>query len=228
MVPVAQGRMNRFLTPFPDPVIKMSERADADVSRAGNIIYVLINSATPLSMFVMDRSDPEHAMSLTLVPSGVPPVQVTLHMNGWKPPSTTEVAYAPPSAQDVNDPYVDALLQVMRSLALHQVPDGYSLLQQPPADLSPLRCRIAGVSVTPAQWVVGHTIGAIVARVTNQTIDGVDLHESDCADPSVLAVAAWPRNHLEPGDQTELYVVLRRRPPPPSGSRRPSVLSQGG
>jgi len=227
IIPVSQGRMNRFITPFKDPVIKMTDRPDADISRADSILYVLINSSNAVSLFIMDRSDPMHAMSLTLVPTDIPPVQVTLHLAGWKPPATTEVAYAPPSATESDNPYVASVLQLMRELALHKVPQGYSLTVEPPSDIPAARCAIPGATVRQAQWLVGHAIGAIVARVTNQSLDGIDLRESDCAGDNVLAVAAWPHVHLEPGEQTELYVLVRRRAPADASEKRPSVIGQG-
>lgn len=228
LINVAVGRMNRLITPFPDPIIKFKNTSTVDVSRAGSILYVLPNGSDSVSMFIMDRSDPLHAMSLTLVPAAIPPVQVTLHMADWKAPPPKPIVSADPDSVNSDEPYIQVITRLFRDIALGKIPQGFAFSTLPPDHAPQLRCRIPGVRVEAKQWLEGHSIDAVVARAVNASLDPVDIVESDCRSDSVLAVAAWPRVHLEPGQATEIYVALHRHDPTDTDTNRPSVLAGPG
>lgn len=224
IIPIAIARMNRFLTPFHDPVIKTT--STASITRNGGIVYVATDTAESISMFVMEKSDPEQAISLTLTPASIPPVQVELTLAGYEPKP------APPAERAKDSPgttpYVEAVKTLMRALALHRIPDGFAMAQinkVPKSDLP--RCRLGNVDVHLAQVLEGHSMNAFVARAVNVSIDPTEIEESGCSSDAVLAVAAWPRSHLEPGQDTELYIVVRRHDQGEAPADRPSVLRAG-
>ena len=69
---------------------------------------------------------------------------------------------------------------------------------------------------------------ALVARASNTGFGDIELDEAACAGPRVLAVAAYPRLRLAPGQETEVYIALRPIPDGSELTQRPSVISAGG
>ena len=52
------------------------------------------------------------------------------------------------------------------------------------------------------------------------------FNETACASRNVLAVAAWPRFMLNPGEKTEVYVIVRAQTPEDHGLSRPSLIGE--
>jgi len=224
VIPIAIGRMNRFLTPFRDPVIKTT--STASISRSGNIVYVATDTSDSVSLFVIDKADPEQAISLTLTPASIPPVQVQLTLEGYEPKAAPVLDRGAEKANGV--PYVEAVKALMRDLALHRIPEGFAMASIAKVAKSDLpRCRMPNVDVHVAQVLEGHAMEAFVARAVNASIDATEVDESACAGEKVLAVSAWPRTHLEPGQDTELYIVVRHVDRTDAPADRPSVLRSG-
>ncbi|NEX23795.1 hypothetical protein G3480_26620, partial [Thiorhodococcus mannitoliphagus] len=63
---IAIDHLNRILTPFPNPQVRTV--SDASTRVDGSAIYVATGNETPVTLFVSDASDPNHALSLTLAP----------------------------------------------------------------------------------------------------------------------------------------------------------------
>lgn len=222
VVPIARGQLNRLRTPFPRPVLKTASQAETRIE--GGVVYVASESPEKITLYLMDEASPDQAMSLTLLPREIPPVDVKLNLRGYEP---VAVPVAPAQAEtfELEQPYVRTIKTLFRSLAMGEVPQGYGLAQIP-GGRHPLmpECRLGSVLVTPAQLLTGHSIMAIVAKVENLTYDEVvTIDEARCGAPNVLAVAAWPRLSLGPGESTELYIAVRRPSQAPT-TVRPSVI----
>jgi len=227
IIPISIGRMNRFLTPFREPQIKTAtDEKSGDIKAIGSIIYVVTESSEPISLFVLDKSAPEQAISLTLTPVSIPPVQVDLTLAGYEPKPTLPAEKAQDKPNET--PYVEVVKALMRNMAQHHIPEGFAMWQLKNVATRDLpRCQIQNVDVRIAQAMEGHVMTAFVARAVNATIDPAEIDESACSGPNVLAVAAWPRTHLEPGQDTEIYIIVRRPEPGESPPDRPSVLRSG-
>lgn len=223
---IAHGALNRLVTPFDDPVAKTAS-PEATVTKEGRIIYVATNGLDPISLFVYDRSAPDVAIALTLVPSQIPAVSVRLKIEGYTPPPV-QVAAAPDRARrfESEQPYTEAIKLLFRTMAQGKVPSGYGL-EVLSADRPGLpRCQVPGLSVRPAQLLTGHRMNAVVLAVQNRTGSTIHFNERACAGRNVLAVAAWPRVTLLPMQETEVYIAMRR-PQPGDPAERPSVLQEG-
>lgn len=221
---IATAHLNRILTPFADPMIKTT--STASISTEKGIIYVSTTQREPIAMFVHDSVDPEIAVSLTLMPSDIPPVSTRLAIKGYAKaqrfgvPRTVEAAQ---SFETSND-YVAMLSAIMADLALNKLPDGYGLMPVNGYPALMPECRWRGVDVSPRQALSGSAYTVFVALARNTGEREIELDESACAEPQVRAVSLWPRMHLAPGQETEVYVVVSAAEDVAPESVRPSLL----
>lgn len=227
---IAEGHLNRLVTPFKNPVVKTTAVAATSIEK--NIVYVSTNNAEPVGFYIHDASDPLNAISVTMVPSDIPPISVTLILQGYATRADdggNAVAGDAKLAKgwETGAPFVDAIKNTFRTLAKGQIPDGYSFETLP--GVTPLmpRCGIPGLRIEPKQLLTGYNLQVIVSKVTNFTDATLDVDERACEGDSVVAVAAWPQSSLAPHAVTELYVAIRKVEPPSQDTVRPSLVSQG-
>ncbi|HOV56364.1 MAG TPA: type-F conjugative transfer system secretin TraK [Rhodanobacteraceae bacterium] len=224
IIPISLGRVNRILTPFPDPIIR-ANRPKEEISRTGNILTVATGSSEDVSLFVWDRSDPQTAISLQLLPRDIPPVEVKLDIAGWTPAHPAAAPSGDDRTWETDQPFVESIKTLFRDLAQGRIPTGFGLEEIKAGTRTDMpSCRWPGVAVKVAQRLEGHVMDALVARAVNTSAVPIELDESACAAPQVLAVAAWPRSRLEPGEDTEVYVAVRRAGAAERENARPSVL----
>lgn len=232
-LPIARNVLNRLVVPFAEPRVRVADDEtttldDIKIETQGSVLFVTPPPGDQaVSVFVEDKASPLRSFALTLIPSDIPPVSVTLRLPGGTD-TQAAIAPAPAAAQQFerDQPFTAAISGLFRALAQQRLPEGYGLTELRGAHPLMPECRLPGLRVLPAQFVEGHAIVAIVARVENTSSRTIHLDESACGARGVLAVAAWPQVELAPGDRTELYVALAR-PTAPSGARRPSTIGSG-
>jgi conjugal transfer pilus assembly protein TraK len=81
--------------------------------------------------------------------------------------------------------------------------------------------------VTGGQVLDGQRLAIVTGVARNSGASALELEERSCSaglDGSVLAIAAWPRVWLEPGEATEVFVAVRPRDPDQERRDRPSLL----
>lgn len=221
---VALAHVNRIVTPF--AAVKVVTTSQASITTEGPIVYVSTNIAEPIGLFLHDPQDPTVAVSLTLIPSEIPPVSTMVDLEGVTRRGPVLVARNEELAQEFESgaPYVAAITSLLRELAHGKVPDGYGLeaFREEHRGLLP-RCDMAGLALTPGQLVSGAELLAIVMRATNVTTRTVEVNEDGCSDEA-RATAAWPRRVLAPGESTEVYVVVGRPGEQETGAQRPSLV----
>lgn len=217
---IARDHLNRFVTPFANPVVKTTALATT-TSAEGSIVYVATASTEPVSLFVIDGDNPENALTLTLIPRDIPAVSTTLHLEGYIGGAVASRAEA--EAYENADSFVANLRETFRSLAQGEIPPGYGM--RPIRGYNPdmPECVMPGLKAFPAQEIAGGDIIVLVSKLTNVTAIPQTVDETRCASDRVLAVAAWPNVDLRPGQSTELYIAVRRDAPA-AANHRPSVL----
>jgi conjugal transfer pilus assembly protein TraK len=216
VVAVARGHLNRLVAPFPARVKTTDESASVEVE--GRVVYFATRGDLPVTLFLTPADSDHVALSVTLVPCSLAPreLQLTLAEGaGYLPAAPVATTAA------TGQPYVDALTQAFRELALQRVPAGYTLRAAGRGDLPPA-CALPGVTITPMQVLDGADLILLVARVENNAAVMVEISETACASDDVAAVAVWPALVLAPGETTELYLA-RRRPAEGAGAPRPSL-----
>lgn len=121
---------------------------------------------------------------------------------------------------------MEAIKGIMRSLALNQIPKGYSIGKAGRLDTIP-SCQQDGISFNfdAGQIIMGHNFRVVVGVAENVSSVPQMFDETSCTHPTLAATAVWPLNMLEPGQRTEVYVVTRAGEAPVEESMRPSLLN---
>lgn len=70
-----------------------------------------------------------------------------------------------------------------------------------------------------AQWFAGPDYGIAVGVVRNDGENRLRFDEASCSSRWTLATAAWPKVWLEPGEETEVFVVMKQPKRTPGGGR---------
>jgi conjugal transfer pilus assembly protein TraK len=226
IIPIGVGALNRLRTNFSRPQIKTV--SDAMVQAEGGVIYAASNTEDPITLFVHEYQRPEQALSLTLLPRSIPPIDIAVNLEGHE---AIAIADVPEVAEkwEAGQPYVETLNDVMVALAGGTVPSGYGLetLKHPMHPLMP-HCRFGqGVIVTPRQVLTGRNLLVLVSKVSNRSTWPIALDESQCMTDGVRAVAAWPRVSLASGQDTELFIVVQRPEEGRDQRHRPAVIGDG-
>ncbi|NEV63989.1 TraK domain-containing protein [Thiorhodococcus minor] len=223
---IAVDHLNRILTPFPSPQVRTV--SDASTRVDGSAIYVATASEGPVTLFVSDASDPNHALSLTLAPRRIPPREIRLVLTDPLPDPSPIAAPSAPAGATAPD-YVTALTEAMRALAREEIPDGYGLRQARRQET--VTCVQLGLETRRGQVLEGSDLWLVTALVRNTTDTELEIEERACRadlDGDTVAVAVWPRVWLAPGEAVELYVAVRRPTPEERRPERPSLRRAGG
>jgi conjugal transfer pilus assembly protein TraK len=222
IVTIAIGHLNRIVTPFESPEVYTTSQAVTRIS--GNIVYVGTNTVAPVGLYITDKTQGEsEAISVTLIPKKIPPRELRFHLQAQPTGGGVRAR-----RWEESQPYIGTIRDLFRALALRQLPSGYDFRGQPPLWLPP--CAPPNESgqihfdFTIGQSLVGHHLEVVIGVVKNQGDRAVELQEVWCAGEGIAAVAFWPRNLLEPGQASEIFVAKRREAPAPRPTR-PSLIS---
>ena len=168
-----------------------------------------------------------------LIPEDIPQRELRLVLDdSWGPPvvrnpsdggPSASAAATSPTAQQPE--YIEYIKSVLRAMAKAEIPEGHALSQlQPP--LAP-DCQIPGLSLRLGQMLEGARDRILVYVVSNATRQTIPVQEAGCYRTGVLAAAAFPRPILEPGQSTELYLLVRKESDDAraSAKRRPTLVT---
>ncbi|RJX72625.1 type-F conjugative transfer system secretin TraK [Pseudomonas sp. LS-2] len=234
IIPAALGHLNRIVTPFENPIVQTTA-AKEDITVKDNVVYVTANDPSPITMYITPKDDESIAISLTLAPKKVPPIQANLILGqapgfsgkGSATPGAGGYRYSGQAKKwEEGQPYMESIKGIMRALALGGIPKGYSMGKLSSTDTLPA-CYQEGIQFdfSKSQLMMGHNFKVLVGVARNTLKVPVMFDETSCTHPLLAASAAWPRNMLEPGDKTEIYVVTRVSEAPSDESTRPSLLN---
>jgi conjugal transfer pilus assembly protein TraK len=236
IIPVAIGHINRIKTPFSTAFIDTADGSEMQVR--GSVIYIAPTQTRPVTMFVSEQGDESLAMSLTLVPENIPPVEVSLNFDPRLIGAGTPVP-APPSGPAIpaasglpamgQQDYVDEIRTVMRELALGDIPRGYTMSALG-AGRYPSCVTDPGsgfqVSFERGQHFQGGSLEIVVGAV--QRVSGIgraEFKEVWCGrSAAVAAVALFPSPLMAPGDDAEVYIVLRQAAATVATDQRPRLV----
>lgn len=238
LIPISRGQINRIVTPFESPEIQTV--SDAIIQTRDNVVYVTTTEDQPVTMFITPGDDEGVAISLTLLPQGIPPIQANLLFTQAVAGSAANAGQGAAPAQltgaigysgqakrwERSQPFMDTLRDMMRSLALGNLPQGYSFAELQSGTGIP-SCYQPGVNYDfeKAQYILGHDFRIFIAVAENTSGQHVEINHAACTHPHRAAVAAWPNEILEPGQKTEVFMVTRVPQVKPNTSTRPSLLN---
>lgn len=210
IVPIAVEHPNRIVTPFNRPEIEsVVDESVTTIETKGNVAYVSTATDRPVTLFITEKGDQSRALSLTLVPQRIPPRELFLHL-----PDNVGYAMARSNEEaqkwEESQPYIQTIRSVFRSIALGEVPQGYSMTRIP-SNMRLPSCNAAGLGFdfSQGQVLMGHNFSVLVGVATNVSSQPIEFREAVCGSWDVAAVASWPLNVLEPGQKTEVYVARK-------------------
>ena len=225
-VEVSRGHLNRIVTPYPNPrVMKVNKEVVTKIK--GRVIYVATRDESPVTMFVRNEGDEGDALSLTLIPRGIPPKEIRLSIPGVEFAQRGDVDRA--HSWELKNGYMKSIRSLMRNVAKGEIPPGYSMRGINANDVAP-RCAQSGIKFdfSRGQVVKGSRFKLIAGVATNVKRSKTEILEKNCGARGVKAVALWPTPLLKPGQQAEVYVVMDRDSGRPDPSRtRPSLIKGG-
>lgn len=210
IVPIAKGQINRIVTPFEKPN-GVSSATGLKITVQGQALFVATNVDEPAGLFIVDEKNPEAAISVTLIPSDIPPREVFISLS---PNADIPKFSKSSSSSNANNergeimPHEESLKNLMRELAFGELPSGYSLSDPKKENVS--KCYQKGFRITLGQVLEGANNQRILVFLA-KNISGKDLlfDEQSCYRKGVVAISAWPETLVSKNKETEVFVYLR-------------------
>lgn len=218
IVRISKGHINRISTPFSAPTI--TTESEAQIEARDNVIYITSYTDTPVTLFITEKNSEDVALSLTLIPKEIPPRDFSLKIESGH--ANVAMINRRAKAWETAQPYQQMLEDLLRTIALGDIPRGYTLVDH----IGSLpACRQTGISVEfGLQTIVGNKLAVHVGLAKNVTNEILEFDEDSCGDWDIAAVAAFPNFALHPGEKTEVYVVQKRNYLEQIKVRRTSLL----
>ncbi|OMH25620.1 type III secretion system outer membrane ring subunit SctC [Motiliproteus sp. MSK22-1] len=98
----------------------------------------------------------------------------------------------------------------LKDMVNGQIPLSLTAAGTPPSNILARLCVNAEqpVDFSYGQWFRGDNFNVAVGQVVNKGHQTIRFDESGCGTKNVLAVSAWPKTVLRPGDDAEVFVVM--------------------
>jgi conjugal transfer pilus assembly protein TraK len=230
IVNVAVGMMNKIETPFYKAAVKTSNNGDITVE--GGVIFITPKTKEPIGLIIREKGLNESMISLTLIPEDVPPVMLTAdiamteeqrtqwydHVKSEKEAKALEerrnkekeLADSEPKPNSNSSNFEGIISGLLKNIALGGVPNGYQLRESDFAYNCNTNPEFPSYTAQIKQVIEGSKLNVNVGYVKNETSSNLSLNETNCYKPGVLAVSAYPKVDLAPGEVTEIYIVEKR------------------
>jgi conjugal transfer pilus assembly protein TraK len=209
-VEVARNKLNRIVTPYANPKVLTVDNVETKID--GSAVYVATDMEPPVSLFISDVETGQ-ATSLQLLPVNLAtPVEIRIESD--RQPDTNNLASLGLSSEPEKpfrqeSDYLSDIKSMMQTLAKQQVPSGFSLDEKASeAGVSGL-CHNPNLAFSYGQTFVGQDMHIVVLVAENKSFAPRVFEEAFCASESVMAVSSWPKIRLNPGDKTEIFVLIR-------------------
>lgn len=238
VIPIARNQPNRLLTPFKHPQVLSTDLEGGQGDNCGeacvrgSVLYVSTDQAKPVTAFITEKGREDIAISVTMIPERIAPRQVefllpksVLEKLNISDMGSVEGSGTQARAWEQSQPYIDTLKESFKTIALGQVPQGFSLRNARYSDKLPV-CKQHGLKFDfrRGQVLEGHNLLIYVGILKNEAAAPVEFNETRCGAWNVAAVTSFPKKVLDSGEQTEVYVAVKRDVKPAAGTvRRPLI-----
>ena len=222
MLPVAIGLMNTIRTTFKHVSVKSSD-PDAILEADGNVIYVTVNTRNPVGLLIMEDGVPGTAINITVLPTDVPVAMINAnipltpeqqqqaedHQAQIKEQDMVEKANTEEKEIKRSDRYTERMKEILKTTALGSVPAGFTLSSDEMEKMIPAYRHpcVFNIYNETKQRLVGSRELLDVVLVQNDKQTPFSMKEEYCASQDTIAVAIMDKATLQPGEQTEIYIV---------------------
>jgi len=226
VLPVSRGLQNRISTSFKNASVSTSTPGDeASIFVNGGDVFISTNTDKPIGIMLSEDSVPESTYNLTLVPLDVPGAMISVTtslsptMQAKRETSLDKHNYDEMLARSQSeelapsdprqDDHKQRIIDLLTPVALGEVPSGFSLQEDrlsriPSSEQSP--CNFNMYSKL-GQRLVGSRELIDVILVKNDKPYGQVVADQQCITEGVIASALFDKAFLQPGEETELYIV---------------------
>ncbi|EEX1006491.1 TrhK [Escherichia coli] len=226
VLPVSRGLQNRISTSFKNVSVSTSTLAEeASIFVNGGDVFISTNTDKPIGIMLSEDSVPESTYNLTLVPLDVPGAMIAVTtslsptMQAKRETSLDQQNYqqmlerSQQEELQPSDPRQDdhkqRIIDLLTPVALGEVPSGFSLQEDrlsriPSSEQSP--CHF-NMYAKLGQRLVGSRELIDVILVKNDRPYGQVVSDQQCMTDGVIASALFDKAFLQPGEETELYIV---------------------
>ena len=228
LVEIAIDQLNRILTPFPNPQVRTVSEASTSVD--GSAIYVATASETPVTLFISDASDPNHALSLTLAPRRIPPRELRLVLTDPLPSPSADRRAAAPAGGARAGVCASASPRRCAPWRARRSPRATACARRD-AGRNRRPASSCGLETRRGQVLEGRDLWLVTALARNTT----DAATGDrgarlpgaISTGETVAVAAWPRVWLAPGEHGGALCGGAPDAPEQRHPARPSLRRRG-
>ncbi|WP_053012286.1 TraK domain-containing protein [Yersinia intermedia] len=226
ILPVSRGLQNRIQTSFKSASVSTSVSSeDASIFVDGGAIYITTNFDRPIGIMLAEDGVPETTYNLTLIPLDVPGAMIAVntrltpnmtakrekHVDEQETQMLLEKSQSDEMKDPVNtqDDHKQRIIDLLTPVALGEVPNGFSMQTDRLNRISASEQSPCGFNMYAklGQRLVGSRELIDVVLVHNDKPYGQLVADQQCVKEGVIASAIFEKAFLQPGEETELYIV---------------------
>lgn len=202
---ISNRHINRIVTPFSNPSIKMDNVSGVKTQANGNVLYLSTTNDNPIAAFVTENGDETTAISVVFKPMPVPPKEVVLSAG------SASSGYALARRFESASPRTEMIMQVMAGISKGDLQHGYRIESTFNPDYAP-NCNQMNVefNFVNGQFISGGDYVIAVGIASNTSNNTINILENLCYQDGVVAVAVYPSLPLTAGDEAEVFVMYHR------------------
>lgn len=224
VVPVGQGFSNAIRTNFRSLSVKTSASSEqALLEIEDGHLYATLRTMQPISLLISEDGVLESEISIVLVPMASPPAMVDINIDmpeelklkaqihHEKMEKQKKIDKAVLEAQKEparrTSSYQNNIIAVLKPIAQGKTPLGYSITNDIPNHLRQ-PCRIS-IFHEAGQRLSGSRDIIDVVLIHNDSDRVYQVREEMCLNDGVTSVALFPKSYLQPGEETEVYIIRK-------------------
>lgn len=198
---VSLNQLNKISTPFADPQI--IDATGATLKAVGQDLFLKPANDTPFTVYVTDGGKGQ-STGVTLVPrANLPAQSIVLELDN--PSAGARPSVSPEGEEAVASDYVSRINGIIKTLAMGNVPAGFTKGRLPNAVVTGKE-----LVIQPQHKYAGSTYDVYAYKVRSVSNVPLEMKEDAFYTDSVRAVAFFPSAMLQTGEETTVFVVADR------------------
>lgn len=208
MFVISNSHVNRIVTPFDNPSLKMDAVGGVQYQQHGNVLYLATKKDTrgAIAAFITEKGDESVVIPVVFKPMSVGPQQVEV---GKVISGGSSMA----RKFERSNYRTDTITSVLSTLAKGQLPSGYQM-QNVSSQYLP-KCTQKGLNFDfyRGQLASGGDYVAMIGTIKNVSDSTIEFKENNCHHSNLIAVSSYPKNKLLPNEISEVFVMQYRDKP---------------
>ena len=218
---ISNKHLNRIVTPFRSPSIKVDNTEAISYKKRGNVLYLSTKHDTNVAAFITEGGDESSAIKVLFSPKPLPPQEIVLESKGSH---GSEIARRLEQAS----PRTDALVNIMSSIATGTFPSGYQQKEVNASYLPDCYQENLRFEFYNGQFFSGGDYVMTIGVARNKTDQVIEFKENSCYNEGVVAVSGYPDYRVQPNSSVEVLVMYHRQKVPIRRDNKRKSLLGGG